>query len=89
MNKSSNVFIEVNIIPTMDWNKSLEELEIPQNRRLINVNHIERIHPANDIDRFDNRAEIVLSDSRRYNVIGSYETIITRLMRLGTTISRI
>jgi len=72
------MFIEVYVIPVSDWNDNEDEIMVDKNRHLISLTSILRIQPSADPVLFD-RAEIVMSDGRRYYVIGSYEEIIKRV----------
>ena len=72
------MFIEVYVIPVSDWNDNEDEIMVDKNRHLISLTSILRIQPSADPVLSD-RAEIVMSDGRRYYVIGSYEEIIKRV----------
>ena len=72
------MFIEVYVIPVADWNENEDEIMVDQNRHLISVASILRIQPSADVVLV-NRAEIVMSDGRRYYVIGSYNEIVERI----------
>jgi hypothetical protein len=69
-------FLEVCVIHHENWSDNKAK---QSDLRFINIDHIVRVHPSADSINFKDRAEIILSDGRRYNVFGSYETIISRI----------
>lgn len=72
-------FIEVYLIPTKDFADINIDHKRTSNLRLINVSDISRVQVGVN-NSFKDRAEIILqSDSRRYDVLGTYEEILERI----------
>ncbi|VGO20689.1 hypothetical protein [Pontiella sulfatireligans] len=72
------MFIEVYAIPISDYNKDTGDAVRPENRRLVEMTGA-RIRTS---VKFDDRAEIVLSNNEILLAAGSYDDLVGRLLKV-------
>ena len=71
------MFLEVYAINLDNYSKETDISRTPKNRRFIEMTSV-RIRPS---DKFEDRAEITLKDGEILLAAGSYDDIVSRIVR--------